>query len=67
MTGWQLACVLALALVLPVICGMFSHCAPSMDSIDRLCTFVAGGMIGLAQASVRAKRHQHKAKDQAQP
>ena len=60
MSGWQLAGVLALCLALPVLCGMSSHCAPSMDSIDRLCTFVAGGMIGLAQATATRK---HRASD----
>lgn len=64
MTGRQLATVLALCLALPVVCGMFSHCAPSMESIDRLCTFVAGGMIGLAQTQFTRK---HRATDEEEP
>jgi hypothetical protein len=61
---WQLVVVLALALTMPVVCGVVSACAPSMQTISALATFVAGGVIGLAQANVKAKRAA-KAKDAA--
>jgi hypothetical protein len=53
-TGRQLALVLALAIIAPLLCGMVPACGQSAVTIKDLCTFIAGGMIGLAQAQAKA-------------
>ncbi len=50
MTGRQIAIVLALCLIMPVVCGMFPACTAGLVSISDLSKFVVGGMIGIATA-----------------
>jgi len=57
MSGRQLSLVLALAIVAPLLCGMMPACASSAITIKDLCSFIAGGMIGLAQAQAKAVVH----------